>query len=383
MDLTEARPLISEKDYLKVRYSVANKTDIPKILLIKLGAIGDLVLASSFFDQLRKTFPHSEIVLVVGRSSHSAVEHNPNINRFILADDYVLYHGGLWLRSLECLRLIYKLRKEAFDLAFVLHRAWPFNLLAYLVNIHTRIGFGRGHEGMFLTHPTLVHPIQNERESYLDLLRKINVPAVYKKTFYYLSDEEKSFLGLFLERYNISNDEKVIIFAPGGGDNAKSTMVTKRWPVENYINLIKRIQNKKPCRVILAGGPSDREITDQIILSCPECLDATDLSFGDMASLFRRCSLFIGNDSAPNHIAASMGIPCIGIWGPTDPRQWAPPDSNSNIIIHEGIECHPCFKDGRFPACSHMKCMTSITVDDVWERVQAISKDPAMQLSMS
>ena len=161
MDLIEDQPLVPRRSFWKSNHTVANKTDIPKILLIKLGAIGDLVLASSFFDHLRKNFPHSEIILMVGRSSYYAIESNPNIDRFILADDYVLYHGGLWLRSLECLRLIYKLREEAFDMAFVLHRAWPFNLLAYMVNIPMRVGFGRGHEGMFLTHPTLVHPIQN------------------------------------------------------------------------------------------------------------------------------------------------------------------------------------------------------------------------------
>jgi len=383
MSLVEAQPLIPEKTYLKAPFSVANKTDIPKVLLIKLGAVGDLVLASSFFDQLRKNFPHSETVLVVGRSSYSAVEHNPHIDRFILADDYVLYHGGLWLRTLECLRLIYKLRKEAFDIAFVLHRAWPFNLLAYLIGIPMRIGFGRGHEGMFLTHPTLVHPIQNERESYLDLLRNVDISAVYERTYYYLSDEEKNFLDLFLERYHIGPDEEIIAFAPGGGDNAKSTMVTKRWPEQNYIDLITRFQKEKACRIILAGGPGDRKITTDIIQSCPECIDATDLSFGDMASIFRRCSLFIGNDSAPNHIAASMGIPCIGIWGPTDPRQWAPLEENSHIVIHEGIECHPCFKDGRFPDCSHMKCMTSITVDDIWNRLKTVPRNQTLPTSQS
>ena len=185
---------------------------------------------------------------------------------------------------------------------------------------------------------------------------------------------------MFLERYNISSDEKIIILAPGGGENAKSTMITKRWPEKNYVNLIKKFQRDPSYRIVLTGGPGDREITNYIIEQCPGCLDATDLSFGNMASIFQRCSLFIGNDSAPNHIAAAMGIACIGIWGPTDPRQWAPPDKNSNIIIHEGIECHPCFKDGRFPHCSHIKCMTSITVDDVWRRVEKlIINIPTMQ----
>ena len=366
----------------RVKYSVANKTDIPKILLIKLGAVGDLVLVSPFFDQLRKHFPHSEIVLIVGRSSHAAVQNNPHIDRTILADDYVLYHGGLLARLLEFFRLILKLRKEEFDLTFILHRAWPFNLLAYLIGVQVRVGFGRGHEGLFLTHPTSVQSAQNERESYLDLLRGMNIPAVYKKTYYFLNDEEKDFLDLYLERHGIGSDEEMIAVSPGGGDNAKSTMVTKRWPVENYTELIQRLQNDRPCRIILCGGPSDRSITKEIIKSCPDCLDITDLSFGDMASLFRRCSIFIGNDSAPNHIAASIGIPCVGIWGPTDPRQWAPPEAHSRIAIHK-VECHPCFVDGKFPNCSHRKCMTSITVDDVWSHVVSVMEQNSAQVTQS
>jgi len=382
MDLTETQQLVLGKVESRVKYSVANKTDIPKILLIKLGAVGDLVLASPFFDQLRKHFPHSEIVLVVGRSSYAAVENNPNIDRIILADDYVFYHGKLLIRALEFFRLILKLHKEDFDLAFILHRAWPFNLLIYLSDVPVRVGFVRGREGVFLTHPTIVSQIQNERESYLDLLRSMNIPAVYRQTYYFLSDEEKDFLGLFLERHGIGSDEEMIAISPGGGDNSKSTMTTKRWPEKNYIELIQRLQSERSCRVILCGGPSDRKITNSITRSCPDCLDVTDLSFGDMASIFRRCSIFIGNDSAPNHIAASMGIPCVGIFGPTDPRQWAPPDAHSSVIIHE-VECHPCFKDGRFPDCSHRKCMTSITVDDVWNHVKPILAQNSVQVSPS
>ena len=107
MPLTEVQQFVLGKVHSRVKFMVGNKTNIPKILLIKLGAVGDLVMASAFFDQLRKHFPHSEIVLVVGRSSYAAVEHNPSITRFILADDIDLYRGGLFIRSLEFFRLIF------------------------------------------------------------------------------------------------------------------------------------------------------------------------------------------------------------------------------------------------------------------------------------
>ena len=175
MPLTEAQQFVLGKVHSRVKFLVGNKTDIPKILLIKLGAVGELVMASPFFDQLRKHFPHSEIVLVVGRSSYAAVEHNPNINRFILADDLDLYRGGLIRRSLEFFRLICKLRKEDFDLSFVLERGMAFRLLCCLAGVPVRVGFGRSRKDLFLTHSVPGHQIQNESESYLDLLRKLSL----------------------------------------------------------------------------------------------------------------------------------------------------------------------------------------------------------------
>jgi heptosyltransferase II len=370
MPLSEAQQFVLGKVNSRVKFLVGNKTDIPKILLIKLGAVGELVMASPFFDQLRKHFPHSEIILVVGRSSYPAIKNNPNINNFILANDFDLYHAGVIGKVFEFFRLIFKLRKEEIDLSFVLQRAWPFRLLSYLAGIPVRVGFGSIREGFFLTHSIFTHQNQNESESYLDLLRKVGITAVFKKTFYHLSDEEKYFKSLFLERYSIVEGEEVIAIAPGSGDSAKRIMLTKRWPANSYIELIQRLQRERSFRVILVGGPLDRCITNDILQACPDCLDATDLSFGEMASIFRRCSLFLGNDNAPLHIASSMGVPCIGIFDPTDPKKWAPLNKNCTVII-KPVECHPCLIDETFPRCSHIRCLTSVTVDDIWQQLES------------
>ena len=107
-------------------------------------------------------------------------------NNFIIADDIGLNRGGGVGRSLEFFRLLCKLRKEDFDLSFVLQRAWPFRLLSCLAGVPVRVGFGCGRKDFFLTHSVFTHQIQNESESYLDLLRRMDISAVFKKTFYYL-----------------------------------------------------------------------------------------------------------------------------------------------------------------------------------------------------
>ena len=93
----------------------------------------------------------------------------------------------------------------------------------------------------------------------------MDIPAVFEKTFYYLSDEEKDFLDLFIERHSIASGEEVVAVAPGGGESAKRTMLTKRWPAQSYIELDSKLQSERSCRVILVGGPGDREITNHII----------------------------------------------------------------------------------------------------------------------
>jgi len=371
MALTEVQPFVLGKVHSRVKFLVGNKTDIPKILLIKLGAVGELVMASPFFDQLRKHFPHSEIVLVVGRSSYAAVEHNPNIDRFILADDLDLYRGGLIRRSLEFFRLIFKLHKEEFDLSFVLQRAMAFRLLSCLVGVPVRVGFGRGRKDLFLTHSVSNHQIQNESESYLDLLRKMDIPAVFEKTFYYLSDEEKDFLDLFLERHSIASGEQVVAIAPGGGESTKRTMLTKRWPVQNYIQLIQRLEDERSCRVILVGGPGDREVTNRIIQISPDCLDATDLSLGDMASVLRQCNLFVGSDNARNHIAVAMGIPCIRILGPADSRPSASFDNVHDASAAPG-KANPSLIGGKFSRPSDPEFPVAVSVDEVWRHLKTI-----------
>ena len=365
MALTEVQQFMLGKVGSRVKYSVANKTNIPKILLIRLRAVDNLLTASPFFDQLRNYFPHSEIILVVGRSSCPAVENNPHINRLILVDDCFLYQGGWLGRVVEYFRLVCKLRKEEFDLSFVLHRAWPFRLLSCLVGVPVRVGFGQGRKDFFLTHSAFTHQTQNESESYLDLLRKMDISAAFKKTDYYLSDEEKDFQGLFLERHAITGKDKVIAVAPGGVSNARSKMTTGHWPVENYIELINRLQSEGPSRVILVGGPDDREITSSIMQDCPACLDATDLSFGEMASIFRGCSLFIGNDNVLNHIAVAMGIPYIRMFCPTDSRPWFSFTSVNDATVASLKPSAPI--EGEFTKYSNAEFPTAVSVDEIWQ----------------
>ena len=86
-----------------------------------------------------------------------------------------------------------------------------------------------------------------------------------------------------------------------------------------------------------------------------------------LAAVLRRCRLFVGNDNGPMHMAAALGVPVVGLFGPSDPAEWGP-WGKGHHIIYKGLDCRPCFH----PGCSRGEesCMRLITLDEVWEAVQ-------------
>ncbi len=342
-----------------------------KILCIKLGAMGDLVMCSALFDQLGRNFPQAKIFLLTGKTYASVMDSHPVFEGLILADDKAIYKSGPLARTRETFRLLALLRREKFDAVFVLHKDWRFNLLAMLSGAPVRVGFSRDGQGG-LTHSVAPKPGGNEREGYLDLLRALDVSAIYERSFYYLSPSEDKFLQEFLESHGLRGDGNFIGIGPGGGKNVKSFMPTRRWPMENFIALAKRCREELNARAIIFGGPDEAELARTVQKHCADAVDATALSFGEMASVMRLCSGYIGNDSGPLHIADAMGARTVGLYGPTDPRVQAPLGPRHTIVFKQ-VDCSPCYDNGSFPECSHIKCLTSIEVDEVFTKAKTFA----------
>jgi len=341
-----------------------------KILMIKMGAVGDLIMASSFFEVARQNFPQARISHLVSDQLIPTVKENPNIDQFIPANSDALYKGGWFSRLREVFRLVSLLRKERFDMVFVLHWAWQFNLLAFLCRIPVRVGFKRKWGRVFLTHRVRPREDQNNREAYLNLLRVFGVPTRYQKSHYYLSEQQDRFLDTFVDEHWIVADEQLIALAPGGGRNIKQAMLTRLWPVDRYMELIGNILRAGPYRIVLIAGPGDGEVIQSILDRYPQCIDTRTLSFGEKASILRRCRLLVGNDSAPIHMATAMNIPTYSLWGPTNPKRYGDP-SPLHIPFFKKIECSPCYSYGEFPECNDNRCMQAISVTEVWETLQA------------
>ena len=297
-----------------------------KILFFKMGAIGDVLMTTPLVRQTRKALPKAEIHYLAGESSSQILKNNKNIDKIIKFNERIITNK----RILRWLKLTRNIRKQNYDLIFVLDKHKIFNLTAKLTGIKTRIGFNRlKKDGIFLTKK--VDYFQNKHDIlvYLELLYKIK-PADYKDTKMeiFSTKEDKAFANKFWKENNLKKN--ILVICPGGGQNIGQKLSLKVWPTENYIELIKKLKFKY--KVILLGGETDRKIEKEILNKTKVLSLIGKTSLHETSEIMRKANLILTNDSGPMHIASAVNNKIISLFGPTNPKVLAPLNKGSKYI---------------------------------------------------
>ena len=275
------------------------------------------------------------------------------------------------------MKLIFKIRKESYDVIFVLDKHWIFNLVSFLFRIKKRIGFDRFGEGKFLTYKVPYFGRRHEIFYYLDLLNGLGVEPNYEdwEMKIFLSKNDLEFVERFWDENNL-NDKMVVGVCPGGAKNVGvGDDDLRTWDTKKYMELIKKLK-EKGFEVLLIGGNTDKEIEEQIFkkIKCISAIGKTTLK--ESTALLKKCDVVVCNDSGPMHLASSVNKKVISIFGPTHPCEKAPLHKNSRYIWKQ-MGCNPCYDLwGRFPKpCPHRKkCMDSIEVEEVINNVIKVAR---------
>jgi len=165
--------------------------------------------------------------------------------------------------------------------------------------------------------------------------------------------------------------------------------VRKRWPVENYIQLAQYLQSQSGLQVVLVGGREDMDNSRAIQKTVPQVINATGcLKLPETAILLKCCRLYLGNDSGPLHLAAAMGTPTLGLFGPTAPSQFYPYHPPKHTFITKNLPCSPCYKFGGSPwqqiqKCYRAYCMEAITPEEVAYQLLMINEQLAHQSTVN
>jgi len=347
--------------------------NIKKILIIKISAIGDVLMATPAFHAVRKSFPWSRIYLLVGNWSKEIISSNPHIDEIITIEDEVFFKP--W-KILSLLRFILRLRRLRFDMIIPLHRSFAFSLFSFLIGAPERVGFDESRRNFFYTKRIATTPSMHEVDKYLQVVKSAGVRVNEIDKRMYIKIEESSFINEILDNYPVSEGDLTICICPGGGINPKTKLPLKNWRIEKYAKLADELIGKFGSRVIVVGSKEEKFLGEELkrLMRHKFINLVGQTSIPDLAYLISRCQLFIGSDSAPMHIADAVGTRTIALFGPTDSRVWGPYNKNNRIIKNE-LFCSPCYKnDGKPPKCSTKECMESIMVDQVIEVIRSTIK---------
>lgn len=346
---------------------------IKKILIIKLCCIGDILFTTPSIRALRKGFPEAHLAYLVGSWSKEIIEDNPNLDEIIVYDSP--QHSSIrwrsYIRTLKCLQ---KLRRGKFDLVVIFHRTPFSSFFAFLAGIPYRIGFDYAGRGRFLTQRVLFDSGKHEVDRYLDVVYSLGIKSAGKATEMKVMPEEKSYAWNILRDNGVKAEDEVIGVLAGGGKNPGASMLTKRWSPQKFSQLADRMIEKYKVKIVFIGGSGDEDVVKEVMSGMRN--NSINLvgrtNFKQLAAVLKRCELFIGGDSGPLHIAAAVGTPTIGIFGPSDPKLVAPRGKN-HLTIWKNVSCSPCYRpdtvlsEKDFSKCHEgtLRCMEKITVEDI------------------
>jgi ADP-heptose:LPS heptosyltransferase len=296
-----------------------------KILIFKLGLLGDILMTTPFVRQLRRIYPDAEIQYWVGDSYRSALVGNPHLSSLIGFDEQMFFRRDLR----QIYRLWRKLRRERFALAFFLGKHWIFNAFAASLQISRRIGFIREPiSRLFLTDAARYREVRHEIHYYLDLLRFVGIPN------YSDVKMEVSIPSSMEERMEINLDEiglqSFVAVINSGGNNAGESRFERRLPINFFENLVFSLSKKHP--VALLGNAADREHYARF--NFPENVKnlAGKFTFQESLAVMKRAERVFSTDCGGMHMAASVNEHLTAFFGPAHPKRKAPFLSDIEIV---------------------------------------------------
>jgi ADP-heptose:LPS heptosyltransferase len=357
--------------------------DIRSILVVRLKALGDIVLSLPVISALRERFPEAKISYLCWGRYADALSGDTGLDEVL-----VLPKGAS-----KQVPFLWNLRRRGIDLALDLLSSPRSAIITYFTNARVRIGMDTGHHSFsyhYIMPRVIIRGGKRVRcytlESNREMIRILNLfgseshredpgssaagglqgrsdgskgtwrsglsigfPAAELETEW--ADEYIDSLGV--------DRSKLVGIVPG------VTYQSKSWPEEYFIELADILIEELDLRpIIIWGGELEERMSSRIVSRVPKAVKAPHTGIAKLGALIGKLKLLVTLDSGPKHIAVIQGIPTVTLFGPTDPCIWDPMTSEHRAI-YLGLPCSPC----REKRCEPNRCLTGITAREVADEV--------------
>ncbi len=333
-----------------------------RILIIQTAFLGDVILTLPLVQVLKQNLHDSKIDFLCIPSTAVLFKHNPLISKLIIYNK----RGG------DSFRRIKKEVKHKYDIVISPHRSVRSSLIAYFSKARKRISFDKSSFNFFFTdkvrYVSGIHEIQRN----LSLLRPLGIDEsnIVKPELFLDIDERSKIANMFTDE-KINKSDDLVAIAPG------SVWFTKRYPKEKFAELLNLLKNTNS-KIFLIGGEADSEL-GKFLISNYENKNIINtigkLSILESAELIQRCRVLLTNDSAPLHIANSVGTKVISLFGATIPQFGFFPYGENDIILEtEGLACRPCtIHGGKTCPINTFICMHNIKEQTIYDIIAPIN----------
>jgi heptosyltransferase I len=312
----------------------------PRILIIRLSSLGDILHALPAFSDLRASYPDSRIDWLVAKKCEFLLSAVPGIHKIYVLDTNGLLRmppsSSSW-RSL--FDLIRNLRASCYDYSIDFQGLLKTAFLGAVSRSKVRLGFSEALVRERPAHwfysktldrpPAQVHVIALNR-MLAELAGARPAPSSLK--FQVPESDLRSIDSLINEKQL----DGFVVINPGGG------WPTKRWAPEKYGTLAQRIRTELGLRSVVTTGPGEESLYHSI---ADNCGDAAPLHFSatflQLIPLLMKARLVVGGDTGPFHLACALGVPVVGMFGPTSPARNGPWREEDESVYHE-LPCSAC-----------------------------------------
>ena len=341
---------------------------IKRVVVRGTNWVGDSVMTVPALRALRRVLPNANITLAIRPGAKGIFSDADFI------DDVLVYNRK---SAFSVIPQIREWRRRNFDLALLFQNAFEAALIPFLAGVPVRLGYATESRQPLLTHPLGVPDWRSSRHEvfyYLYLVTALEQMLFGSSSIceseldasLQISEKRIAEASRLLRSYGIREEDSVVAICPGSINSR-----AKRWPAEAYAAVADRLIESDR-QVLLIGSKEEAEVSQDVVnrMRHRPIVLTGKTSLDQVTAVLATVDLIVTNDTGPAHIGSALGRPTIVIFGPTNPLTTRPFSPKAEILRHPP-ECAPCML--RDCPIDH-RCMTAITVDEVFERSHALLK---------
>lgn len=338
----------------------------PKILLIKLRSIGDVIYNTAVYAPLKRYIPDSRLSVLVERPSYDLVRNHPDVDEVLCFSK-----DSLW----EQIRFYWKLFFHGYDMAIDMHEGTRGAIMCFLTRAPFRVGHKRARRSFFYNLKLEFDDLKPKfpLDYQTALIKKLGVPFDQVAPAVHLSEASRDNARRILEEKGIRPEDPYCIIHPG------TRKIYNQWQYEKFARLANILSSDYGLKIVLTCGPGEddqaRAVIDKIE-GAPFAFITADLQ--ELAVITEGAEFAVCHNGGYMHLSSVLGTPVVALYGSVHPRVWRPLGER-DVVVYKRVECSPCNHNTRKKECyrGDAECKRIITVEDALQGVDKILADNA------